>query len=66
LTTLLNSQHESIKNLEISVMVRGEERAKALATAGVNPILFGSLDDSEALTRAASEHDSGYTDEACN
>lgn len=58
LTSILNSKHQSIKDLEISVLVRGEDKAKALKALGVNPILFRDLDDSEALTKAASEHDS--------
>jgi nucleoside-diphosphate-sugar epimerase len=37
--------------------VRGEEKAKVLAEHGVKPILFTSLDDSAALTAAASQHD---------
>jgi hypothetical protein len=58
LTTLLNSNHKSIKNLQISALVRGEDKAKVLKEHAVNPILFRDLDDSEAITRAASDHDS--------
>jgi nucleoside-diphosphate-sugar epimerase len=57
LTTLQNSQFKSIQDLEISALVRGDVKAKILANNGVNPILFSSLDDSEALTKAASSHD---------
>jgi hypothetical protein len=44
--------------LAISALVRGDDKAKALLEQGVNPIQFRDLDDSEALTKAASEHDS--------
>jgi hypothetical protein len=60
LTTLLNSNHQPIKDLEISALVRGEDRAKVLKEYGVNPIQFRDLDDSEALTKAASENDSKF------
>jgi uroporphyrinogen-III synthase len=55
---LKNSKHESIRNLEISALVRGEDKAKVLREHGVTPILFRDLDDAEVITRAASEHDS--------
>jgi uncharacterized protein YbjT (DUF2867 family) len=42
----------------ISVLVRGEEKAKALQTQGVTTVLFNDLDDSALLQRIASEHDS--------
>jgi uroporphyrinogen-III synthase len=61
LNTLLNSKHQSIKALEISALVRGEDKAKVLKEHGVNAILFRDLDDSEALTKAASEHDSKFS-----
>lgn len=60
LTTLLDSKYESIQNLDISVLVRGEEKGKILAEQGVKPIYFKDLDDSEALIKAASEHDSKF------
>jgi hypothetical protein len=58
LTALLNSKHPSVKDLAISALVRGDDKAKVLLEQGVNPIQFRDLDDSEALTKAASEHDS--------
>lgn len=58
MTMLLESKHESIKNLEISVLVRCEEKGKILAQHGVKPIYFNDFNDSEAITKAASEHDS--------
>jgi hypothetical protein len=60
LTTLLNSKYQSIKDLEISALVRGEDKAKILVEHGVNPIQFRDLDDSEALAKAASQHDSKF------
>lgn len=43
--------------MEVSVIVRGQERANVLQEHGVKPYLIGSLDDTEAVTKAASEHD---------
>ncbi|KAH8816991.1 NAD dependent epimerase/dehydratase family protein [Xylogone sp. PMI_703] len=57
LETLLNSPHGNIKNLRFSAIVRNIEKAKQLSDRGVNLIEFSGLDDSEALTRAASQHD---------
>jgi len=57
LTTLLESKHESIRNLHISALVRDEQRGEILAKDGVTPIIFKDLDDSEAITAAASKHD---------
>ncbi|TVY81847.1 Uncharacterized protein LSUE1_G002374 [Lachnellula suecica] len=56
LTQLLESEH-GFSASNIFVLVRGEDKAKALATKGVNPILFNSLDDFEVIKKAASEHD---------
>lgn len=38
-------------------MVRGEDKAKALANLGVNTLLFNGLDETEVLAEAANEHD---------
>jgi hypothetical protein len=40
------------------VVLRGEEKAKTFDKLGIKTILFNSLDDTELLQRAASEHDS--------
>jgi hypothetical protein len=60
LTTLLDSKYQVVKGLELSVLIRGEDRAKVFKEHGVNPIQFRDLDDSEALTKAASQHDSTH------
>lgn len=57
LNALQNSENESIRNLEISALVRGDEKAKVLKEHGVNPILIRDLYDSEVIQRAASEND---------
>ncbi|KAF8157248.1 hypothetical protein B0H34DRAFT_493076 [Crassisporium funariophilum] len=57
LTTILKSNKDSLQNLEISVLVRGEQRARSLSESGVRPILFENLDQSDVLQQAASEHD---------
>ncbi|KFY93184.1 hypothetical protein V498_04532 [Pseudogymnoascus sp. VKM F-4517 (FW-2822)] len=58
LTTLLESKHESIRNLEISVLVRDEQKGAVLAKDGViSSIYFKGFDDADTITAAASEHD---------
>lgn len=49
------------RNHVISALVRRHEQAQILASHGINPILFESLDDSELLIRLASENDSKNT-----
>jgi uncharacterized protein YbjT (DUF2867 family) len=56
LSTLLESNN--VPDSSISVIVRGEDKAKAFRELGVNVILFNSLDDIELLQRVAGEHDS--------
>lgn len=58
LTTLLESKHESIRNLKISVLVRDEQKGAVLAKDGVSYIYFKGFDDADTITAAASEHDS--------
>lgn len=59
LTTLLESKHESIRNLKISVLVRDEQKGAVLAKDGVvSSIYFKGFDDADTITAAASEHDS--------
>ena len=54
---LLTSKEKALADCTISALVRKEEQAKVLRVEGVEPILFKDLDDSEALTRAAADHD---------
>ncbi|TVY45303.1 Uncharacterized protein LOCC1_G003149 [Lachnellula occidentalis] len=56
LTQLLQSKHD-LSKYPISVLVRGEERAKILQDQGFNPVLFHSLDEADILQKVASEHD---------
>ncbi|TVY27824.1 Uncharacterized protein LHYA1_G003089 [Lachnellula hyalina] len=56
LTQLLESKHDFSK-YPISVLVRGEDRAKILQGQGFNPILFHNLDETDILQKVASEHD---------
>jgi hypothetical protein len=58
LTTLLESKHESIRDLDISVLVRDEEKGAVLARDGITSIYFTGFDDAGTITAAASEHDS--------
>lgn len=57
LANLLQSSHHHIKKAKISVLVRGEDKAKTLEAKGVRSILFSSFDDHETIKQAASEHD---------
>ncbi|KAM0244801.1 hypothetical protein ACHAP5_005924 [Fusarium lateritium] len=57
LNTILTSSHPSLKNIQITALVRREEQAKALAELSITPVLFSSLDDTELLEQLASEHD---------
>ncbi|TVY56105.1 Uncharacterized protein LCER1_G001958 [Lachnellula cervina] len=56
LSQLLESKHD-LSKYPISVLVRGEDRAKILQNQGFNPILFQSLDEADVLQKVASEHD---------
>jgi hypothetical protein len=53
----MSSKHASLKASSITCVVRGEDKAKALANIGVNTLLFNGLDESDVLAEAASEHD---------
>ena len=57
LTQLSSSHNNTIKNAEISVLVRGEDKARVFKEQGLKTILFEGFDDSETIKQAASEHD---------
>ncbi|KAK3060607.1 hypothetical protein LTS18_008170, partial [Coniosporium uncinatum] len=60
LTQLLRSEHVSLKDKPITVLVRGQDKADALtSTLGghVKPLVVPSFDDTDTLTEVASEHD---------
>ncbi|KAH6708794.1 hypothetical protein BKA61DRAFT_614899 [Leptodontidium sp. MPI-SDFR-AT-0119] len=57
LAALLSSEYGLVKKCTISCLVRGEDKARILASQGVRPILFNSLDETDVLARVASEHD---------
>ncbi|KAH7236401.1 hypothetical protein BKA59DRAFT_426846 [Fusarium tricinctum] len=57
LNTIITSSHPSIKNIQITALVRREEQVKTLADLNITPVLFSSLDDTELLEQLASEHD---------
>jgi putative NADH-flavin reductase len=54
---LLSSSDPAIKSLQISATVRRQDQANLFREKGVKPILIKDLEDSEALTNAAREHD---------
>jgi hypothetical protein len=58
LDALLSSEGGIFDKSNISCLVRGERSAQSLAGKGVNIILFNSLDETDVLARAASQHDS--------
>jgi len=57
LSTILKSNENVIRKLEVSALVRGEDKAASLSSLGVRPILFKDLDDLDVIRTAASEHD---------
>ncbi|KAH6627220.1 hypothetical protein B0J18DRAFT_489965 [Chaetomium sp. MPI-SDFR-AT-0129] len=57
LTQLLASSNPNIKKSSFSALVRKQEQADILTAKGINAIIFSDLDDSDALKKAASEHD---------
>lgn len=57
MTLLLNSDLPLIKSLKISALVRTQAQADKLSQIGVTPILIKDLDDTETITKAASEND---------
>lgn len=61
LSNLLES--DKISNSSISVIVRGEDKAKVFEALGVNTITFNSLDEIELLQRVAQEHDGMFSSE---
>lgn len=57
LSTLLVSNNSIVKDLKISVLVRKPEHVTVFEQKGLNVILFAGLDDTDAIKKAASEHD---------
>lgn len=57
LEILLTSKHAAIDDAERTVLVRGEDKAKAMEAKGVKTVLFESFDDHDTIKQAASEHD---------
>lgn len=57
LARLLSTEYASIKNAEISVLVRGTDKAAVMEAKGIRVMLFNSFDDHSVIKRAASDHD---------
>jgi hypothetical protein len=60
LTQLLNSSSPSLRNATITCVLRGEDRAAKLSYVygeRVRPLLYQGLDDIEATTAIAAQHD---------
>ncbi len=57
----MSSNYSSLKASTITCVVRGEDKAKALANLGINTLLVNGLDDTDVLAKAASEHDGKLT-----
>ena len=58
LSTFLGSQLETIKSLQLTVLVRTSEQSRVLAGKGIASVtLEGGLDDIEELSLLASKHD---------
>jgi hypothetical protein len=50
-----------MKDVDITVLVRGNDKAKVYNAMGVKSALFDSFDDTETIKGIAREHDSQYT-----
>ncbi|CAG9956693.1 unnamed protein product [Clonostachys rosea f. rosea IK726] len=58
LHAFLGSQVEAIKSLRLTVLVRNNHQAQVLSDKGIaSTVLEGGLDDTEGLSKLASEHD---------
>ena len=57
LATLLASKNPALKDIDLSVLVRGEDRARVLAEKGLHVHLFRDLDQTELLEDIASNYD---------
>jgi uncharacterized protein YbjT (DUF2867 family) len=57
LSHLLSSQNPTVKPLEFSVLTRDDDRAKSFAAANLKVCTIRNLDDTAAITAAASEND---------
>ncbi|KAF2092780.1 NAD(P)-binding protein [Rhizodiscina lignyota] len=57
LSHLISSQNPTTKNLQISVLTRNDDRAKSFSSANLKVYLIRDLDDTAAITAAASEND---------
>jgi len=55
LSTILDSA--VIPKSSLTILVRGEDKAKVFQDLGLNTILFTSLDETSLIQNAASEHD---------
>ncbi|KAH8763949.1 hypothetical protein F5882DRAFT_383431 [Hyaloscypha sp. PMI_1271] len=57
LSTLLDSRQLSKPEISISVLLRGEEKAKLYEAKGLKTFLFNSLDETGLLREVARQHD---------
>ncbi|KAH8799785.1 hypothetical protein F5884DRAFT_117194 [Xylogone sp. PMI_703] len=57
LDSLLDQEYITLNKSNITVLVRGEKNAQVFASKGVTTMLFNSLDDTDVLAEAASQHD---------
>jgi putative NADH-flavin reductase len=57
LTTLLKSGGALVQSSAVTALVRKKDQADILASQGIKTSIFRDLDDSEHLSRVATEHD---------
>ena len=57
LSHLLSSRNPATKDLKISVLTRNDDRAKSFASVNLKVYTINNLDDTTAITTAASEND---------
>ncbi|KAH7463985.1 hypothetical protein FOMA001_g17852 [Fusarium oxysporum f. sp. matthiolae] len=57
LTCLLNPSYPQLKKTRVSALIRNRNQGDTLASLGVEPILFNSLDEIDLLEQQAREYD---------
>ncbi|KAL8922740.1 MAG: hypothetical protein Q9172_003455 [Xanthocarpia lactea] len=57
LSTLLNSKNDLLEHCNLSLLVRGNDKARVFEAEGLKTVLFNDLDDTQEIERIASNYD---------
>ncbi|KAL8859078.1 MAG: hypothetical protein Q9178_004341 [Gyalolechia marmorata] len=57
LSTLLNSKNDLLEHCNLSLLVRGNDKARVFEAKGLKTVLFNDLDDTQEIERIASNYD---------